>query len=195
MHYGLIPPEPLTPAQATHPTPALPLKLKLADSPIVSNKRRASLVPERPHKSTQEEDGNERGSRQEAEQSRHTLGVPDGDSGQINKASEEGHSLLRSSDDQTREGQWPHMVATSVRPDLESQYPEANQQEWMDPGEPDAEELRGMSAFDGGTEQFRERLGRLATVHWDRSMTVKEGETIINFAYAVRMRSKRYFAL
>ena len=64
------------------------------------------------------------------------------------------------------------------------------QAEWSDPGEPDAEELRGMTAFDGGTGQFKEKLGKLATAHWDRSTTVKEGETIINFAYAVRMRSE-----
>jgi hypothetical protein len=61
--------------------------------------------------------------------------------------------------------------------------------EWEDPGEPDAEELRGMTAYDGGIEQFRERLGGLAKTHWDRTQTVKEGETIVNFAYAIRMRS------
>lgn len=60
----------------------------------------------------------------------------------------------------------------------------------MEPGDPEAEELRGMSAFDGGEEQFKERLGTLAKAHWDKITTVKEGETIINFAYAVRMRSE-----
>ena len=65
----------------------------------------------------------------------------------------------------------------------------SQQPEWEDPGEPDAEELRGMTAYDGGIEQFRERLGSLAKTHWDRTQTVKEGETIVNFAYAIRMRS------
>ena len=67
--------------------------------------------------------------------------------------------------------------------------PRSQEPEWEDPGEPDAEELRGMTAYDGGIEQFRERLGGLAKTHWDRTQTVKEGETIVNFAYAIRMRS------
>lgn len=66
----------------------------------------------------------------------------------------------------------------------------SQQLEWEDPGEPDAEELRGMTAYDGGIEQFRDRLGSLAKTHWDKTQTVKEGETIVNFAYAIRMRSK-----
>lgn len=59
-----------------------------------------------------------------------------------------------------------------------------------DPGEPEAEELRGFNAFEGGMDQFRERIGALARTHWERQNNVKEGETIINFAYAIRMRSE-----
>lgn len=62
--------------------------------------------------------------------------------------------------------------------------------EWIEPGEPDAVELRGMTAYYGGVDQVKERLGKLATSHWEKITSVKEGETIINFAYAVRMRSE-----
>lgn len=62
--------------------------------------------------------------------------------------------------------------------------------EWIDPGEADAIELRGMTAFEGGEEQLRERLGSLARTHWDKLASVKEAETVVNFAYAIRMRSE-----
>jgi hypothetical protein len=67
-------------------------------------------------------------------------------------------------------------------------YPQSA--EWVDPGEADAHELRGMTAFEGGEEQLRDRLGSLARTHWDKLAAIKEAETVVNFAYAIRMRSE-----
>lgn len=65
--------------------------------------------------------------------------------------------------------------------------------EWTEPGEADAVELRGMTAYNGGEEQLRDRLGSLARTHWDKIPAMKEAETIVNFAYAIRMRSKLHY--
>ncbi|GAA99073.1 uncharacterized protein L969DRAFT_428862 [Mixia osmundae IAM 14324] len=56
-------------------------------------------------------------------------------------------------------------------------------------GLPQAEQLRDLSVWDG-PDEAKERLARLAHSHWDRFPTVKEGETITNFMFAVRMKGK-----
>jgi hypothetical protein len=114
---------------------------------------------------------------------RTTEGVKDINTTAANEHGQPTNPSSASSSHEARAGQPSAVGAEQIANNAETQ-------EWEDPGEPDAEELRGMTAFDGGVDQFKARLGKLATAHWDRINTVKEGEPIINFAYAVRMRSE-----
>ena len=181
LHYALVPPEPLTPAQATHPTPALPRQLPLASTYYASPhqpvfRRRASLIPERRHRSDKL-----------PVSSAHDEGLMELDRAQPGGEPGAGASTSKAAAAAAAAGAEPSTAnALNGRT---AHATRSQQPEWEDPGEPDAEELRGMTAYDGGIEQFRERLGSLAKTHWDRTQTVKEGETIVNFAYAIRMRS------
>ncbi|KAK9900637.1 hypothetical protein P389DRAFT_166086 [Cystobasidium minutum MCA 4210] len=224
LHYGLVPPEPLTVAQATFPTPALPLQLKLSDSytvpstraiggggrdregrrnrsPYVSsnnNARAASTSSSHPlpPNAVVKAAGGERSAEEQQQQSdadNHAStsksllqvnGDGSGSGSSSNATPNPTNAMMAKSRSSSQQGLPSDTTAAFAAYGLQ-QTPE-----WTDPGEADALELRGMNAFEGGEEQLKERLGSLARTHWDKLASVKEAETVVNFAYAIRMRSK-----
>lgn len=235
LHYGLVPPEPLTVAQATFPTPALPLELKLSDSytipstraiggssrdregrrngrsPFISTNgaRAGSLNPVMAIRAAaaaaaaaggeRSEDHSDADNNQNhASSSRLSLlqvnNNISGDNSNSSTSTTPINSTMAKSRSSSHQG-----VASAMQVDDDIAHTNNNafasyglqqSSEWTDPGEADALELRGMNAFEGGEEQLRERLGLLARTHWDKLASVKEAETVVNFAYAIRMRSK-----
>jgi len=208
LHYGLISNEPLTPAQATYPTPALPVELTLANSSYANQRKRSSMIPDRLARraGTAAADLLNNGVilRRAGSAAPSATATPKpGEHGRDSLAATavlnaqkrlnglqpgEQHGTPspgpQTSSDQQQQQQQPPTTTTTTPSNG------ATTNEWLEPGEPDVEELRGMTAYDGGVDQFKERLGALVKSHWDKVTTVKEGETIINFAYAVRMRSE-----
>lgn len=186
LHYGLIGPDPLTHAQASHPTPPLPLHLSLASGSVALPRRRASLVP------TRKGDIVEASEDPEEEESKDIPVEPQ----QPEEATSAGIALPntvekdteKADDDALDQPSSAHRESAILTSEKTGTL--ASSGAWADPGEPDAPELRGMTAYEGGYEQFQERVGRLAKAHWEKYQTVKEGETIVNFAYAIRMRSE-----
>lgn len=202
LHYGLVPPEPLTVAQATFPTPALPLKLKLADSYTVPAQRGRTSTAEgrrnrspyvsvrgfhQPSPSTSSVQPAAVRASGEQRSEEHSDADPSSSGLAVNgiNGTASGVTLTptnalgnsRSSSNSGGNPQQQHVLYVQTA-------------EWTDPGEADAQEMRGMTAFEGGEEQLKDRLGSLARTHWDKLASIKEAETVVNFAYAVRMRSK-----
>lgn len=200
LHYGLIGPDPLTHAQATHPTPPLPLHLSLAAGNMALPRRRASLVPARKGDQDSAEAEAERGmpvdpDRQQSEDAAvaaaATSGEPDitvppetAIDQPTEPSADKPLETGAEAEGKAKSSEPERAVTTLAGPSVSTNGA------WTDPGEPDAPELRGMTAYEGGYEQFQEKIGALAKAHWEKYQTVKEGETIVNFAYAIRMRSE-----
>ncbi|GAA5997636.1 hypothetical protein JCM5350_005757 [Sporobolomyces pararoseus] len=73
----------------------------------------------------------------------------------------------------------------------EEQNPDMLQRNWI---EPKTEEFADLTAFDD-PRLVVERLAKRATAHWDKRDSVKEGETLTNFMFSVRMRDKNLKAI
>ncbi|BGP26207.1 hypothetical protein Rt10032_c10g4243 [Rhodotorula toruloides] len=58
---------------------------------------------------------------------------------------------------------------------------------WIEPKTP---EFAGLSAFDD-PQKVIDRLAAKATAHWDKRDSLKEGETLTNFMFAVRNRDRK----
>ena len=214
LHYGLIGPDPLTHAQATHPTPPLPLHLSLAAGPLSLPRRRASLVPARRLQGQDRPDPAVVVTESEAvppstsitatTTAAATAGSGDAVPAQSQQpGSTAGTTSVEDASTLTQQQEGdvqPGHEAIKDKGENRGTAPTAMSKRnnrgdaWRDPGEPDAQELRGMTAFEGGHEQFQDKIGALAKAHWDKYQTVKEGETIVNFAYAIRMRSALGFS-
>ncbi|GAA5940569.1 uncharacterized protein JCM15063_002375 [Sporobolomyces koalae] len=65
------------------------------------------------------------------------------------------------------------------------------QRSWI---EPKTEEFADLTAFDD-PHLVVERLAQRATAHWGQRESVKEGETLTNFMFSVRMRDKNLKAI
>ncbi|GAA5881130.1 hypothetical protein JCM16303_004807 [Sporobolomyces ruberrimus] len=69
--------------------------------------------------------------------------------------------------------------------------PDMLQRPWT---EPRTEEFAELTAFDG-PRMVLDRFAKRATAHWDKRDSVKEGETLTNFMFSVRMRDKNLKAI
>lgn len=200
MHYSLLPAEPLTIAQATFPTPLLPFDLAVASTSQVVPRRKASLVPERRKPVPRKEPSPDPADAAVASSADATMPPTDGQGEQdaiakVDKPASPGDradgSAPRGVKRKPPEDSTTTPAGDTVTPSTSKPVQDNPQDtDWADPGEPEAEEIRGMTAFYGGEDQVKDRLAGLAKQHWDKTTTVKEGETIINFAYAIRMRSE-----
>ncbi|GAA5902926.1 uncharacterized protein JCM6883_007282 [Sporobolomyces salmoneus] len=68
----------------------------------------------------------------------------------------------------------------------EQEEEEEGERDWI---EPKTEEFAKLTAFDD-PRLVVERLAKRATAHWDKRDSVKEGETLTNFMFSVRMRGE-----
>ncbi|GAA6063521.1 hypothetical protein JCM10212_004734, partial [Sporobolomyces blumeae] len=69
---------------------------------------------------------------------------------------------------------------------LDGRMPDMLQRPWLEPKTP---EFADLTAFDD-PHRVVDRLAKRAAQHWDKRDSVKEGETLTNFMFSVRMRGQ-----
>lgn len=200
-------------AQAIHPTPPLPLELALAGSNQVIPRRRASLVPDRKPraavrsgvssstiKSGNPADATKSQGAQEGHASNNAVdGVNSGPKQHYPAATMQVDTASRVHPDEAVAQSGSSKSKLKRSRSASTTFSEQAQREldgsetnWGNAGEPFATDLQGMTAWYGGEEQARDRLAKAAQAHWDKITVVKEAETIVNFAYRVRMGSESH---